>query len=65
MDQFSFIHNHLKNLLFFFTPKQMRLFCFLCLRKKKNGQKASSCVQASNNKLERVASCSAVMRSLQ
>lgn len=67
MDQFSVIHNRLKNLLFFFSPKQMRLFCFLCLRKKKkkNRQTASSRVQASDNKLERMANCSAVVCSLQ
>lgn len=66
MDQFSVIHNRLKNLLFFFPPKQTRLFCFRCLRKKKkNRQTASSRVQASDNKLERMASCSAIVCSLQ
>lgn len=36
MDQFSVIHNRLKNLLFFLPPQQIGLFCFLCLRKKRN-----------------------------
>lgn len=44
MDQFSVIHNRLKNLLFFFPPKQTRLFCFRCLRKKRKTGKLPALV---------------------
>ena len=59
MDQFGFSRHCLQNLLFFFSLKTNSGYAvFSCLRK--NQARSQPCVQASHNKRQHMASCSAV-----